>query len=41
LQSDHQIPPLLLELDKRQTVVRQMFQHDASPPSIERHLALI
>src|SRR6185437_13875814 len=32
LQSDHQIPPLFLELDERQTVVRQMSQHDVSNP---------
>jgi hypothetical protein len=30
LQGDNQIPPLLLELDQRQTVVRQM-SHDDAP----------
>ena len=35
LQRDDQIPPLLLELDKRQTVVRQMSHHGSSSPEIE------
>ncbi len=34
LQSDHQIASLLFELDERQAVVRQMFQHDASPVNL-------
>ena len=34
LQRDNQIPPLLLELNKRQTVVRQMSHHDASRPRL-------
>ena len=33
--SDDQIPPLLLELNKRQTVVRQMSHHGSSSPEIE------
>ena len=36
LQGDHQVTPLLLELDERQTVVRQVFHHDALTPSTER-----
>src|SRR5712671_4161372 len=32
LQGDNQIPPLLLELNKRQTVVRQMSHHGGSHP---------
>ena len=35
LQRDDQIPPLLLELNKRQPVVRQMSHHDVSNPWIE------
>jgi hypothetical protein len=34
LQSDYEIPPLLLELYKRQTVVRQVSQHDPSTPQL-------
>src|SRR4029077_16904350 len=36
LQRDDQIPPLLLELDKRQTVVGQMSHHGVPTPCIER-----
>ena len=36
LQRDNQIPPLFLELNKRQTVVRQMSHHGSSSPEIER-----
>jgi hypothetical protein len=36
LQRDDQIAPLLLELNKRQTVVRQMSHHGSSSPEIER-----
>ncbi|HVX79414.1 MAG TPA: hypothetical protein VHB49_25035 [Bradyrhizobium sp.] len=32
LQRDHQIPPLFLELDKWQTVIRQMSHHDIPTP---------
>jgi hypothetical protein len=32
LQSDHQIPPLLLELNERQTMVWQVSQHDFPTP---------
>jgi len=32
LQRDNQVPPLLLELDKRQTMVRQVSHHDVFHP---------
>jgi hypothetical protein len=32
LQRDNQIPPLLLELNQRQAVVRQMSHHDVFQP---------
>jgi hypothetical protein len=32
LQRDDQIPPLLLELDERQAVIRQMSHHDIPTP---------
>jgi hypothetical protein len=35
LQRDNQIPPLLLELNKRQTMVRQM-SHDVFGPCVGR-----
>jgi hypothetical protein len=36
LQRDNQIPPLLLELNERQTMIRQM-SHEYSSPWIVRH----
>ena len=36
LQGDNQIPPLLLELNKRQTVVWQISHHGGSHPWIAR-----
>jgi hypothetical protein len=38
LQGDNQIPPLLLELDKRQTVVGQMSHVDAPLGSDDREV---
>jgi hypothetical protein len=36
LQRDHQIAPLFLELDQRQTVIRKRFHHGVSQPSVGR-----
>jgi hypothetical protein len=40
LQRDDQIPPLLLELDKRQTVIRQISHDDIPTASIGPHRAI-
>ena len=40
LQRDNQIPPLLLELNQRQTVVRQISHRLLPTPGLERHAEL-
>jgi hypothetical protein len=37
LQRDHQVAPLLLELNQRQPVIHKRFHHDVPRPSVGRH----